>query len=47
MWMKDDQNEFTIRFEYTILNQEGQNQIRGVFKLIWSIKVAPSTLLCI
>jgi len=41
MWVGNDQQEYIVKFGYSILNKDDLMQTCEVFQLVWSIKIAP------
>jgi len=46
MWVGNDQQEYTVKSGYNVLNKEDLMQTFEVFRLVWSIKIAPSAAVC-
>jgi len=46
VWVKKDLQEYTVKSGYSILNCEDLMQISETFQVLWSLKVAPSALVC-
>jgi len=46
VWVKEDLQEYTVKSGYSILNCEDPMQISETFQVLWSLKVAPSALVC-
>jgi len=44
VWAEDDQEVYTVKSGYKVLNKEDQMQTSKVFKLLWNLKIAPSAL---
>jgi len=45
-WVGNDQQEYSIKFGFSVLNKEELMQDSGIFQLLWSLKIAPSAILC-
>jgi len=43
VWGLDDRLGYTVRSGYALLEREGNNTIKEAFKILWSLKVAPTT----
>ena len=46
VWVEEDLQEYTINSGYSILNCEDLMRISETFHVLWSLKVAPSALVC-
>jgi len=44
VWMGEDNQEYTVKFGYNILNGESFLQSSATFKLLWSLSAAPSAI---
>jgi len=41
-WVGNDQQEYSVKSGYSVLNKEELIQDSGIFQLLWSLKIAPS-----
>jgi len=46
VWVGVENQVYTIKSRYSILNNEELLQNSGVFQLLWSLKIAPSAIVC-
>jgi len=46
VWVGEDLQEYTVKSGYNILNGEDLMQTLESFQALWSLKVAPSKIVC-
>jgi len=46
LWEGNGQKAYTVKFEYSVLNREDLMHTPEVFRLLWGLKIAPSTIIC-
>jgi len=46
VWVGNNHQEYIAKSRYSVLNKEDQMQTSEVFKLLWSLKIAPTTTVC-
>ena len=46
IWVGKNEQEYTIKFGYSVLNKEDAIHSYEVFQLLWSLKIPPSALVC-
>jgi len=46
VWAGDENQEYTFKFGYSILNSEDLMQTSEIFQLLWSTKITPSAIVC-
>jgi len=46
IWVGNDEQEYTVKSGYIVLNREDSMQSYEVFQLLWSLKIPPSTIVC-
>jgi len=46
VWVGDDPREYIVKSGYDMLNKVDQMQTSEVFKLLWTLKIAPSVMVC-
>jgi len=48
VWVEDDadKQEYTVKSGYCVLNKEDLLQCSEVYKVLWSLKIVPSTMIC-
>jgi len=46
VWVDAELQKYIIRFDYSILNCEDLIQSSETFQVLWSLNVAPSTIVC-
>jgi len=47
LWVGKDQYEYSVKSGYSVLNKEDLMQSLEVFKLLWSLNMAPSVIVCV
>jgi len=47
VWVRDDQHVYTVKSGYNVLNKEDQMLNPEVLQMLWSLKIAPSALVCV
>ena len=45
-WVGKDEQEYTVKFGYSVLSKEDAMQYFEVFQLLWSLKIPSSALVC-
>jgi len=46
VWVGDEQ-EYTVKSGYSVLNMEDEMQTSEAFKLLWGLKISPSVVVCL
>jgi len=46
IWVGNDDQDYTVKSGYMVLNKEDSMQSDEVFQLLWSLKIPPSTIVC-
>jgi len=47
VWLREEEQQYTVKSGYIILNRKSIVERSEVFQELWTLKVAPSALICV